>query len=409
MSFFSELPEYFSMAWHALLSNKLRSLLTTLGIIIGISTIIAIFTIIQAMNSYVYDNLSIISASTVYVQKYPWVITGDFWKFRNRPEIDDKVYLAIRSKSRYADYVSPIAQTRKTVKFGSNIIDNLTIAGTNEFILYTSGDAIEFGRFLQPGDIIARQRVTVLGYDIAEKLFPTPNVALGKEIRIGGIPFKVIGVQEKRGTVFGNSADDYVYIPLSTLRSYFGSFRNLTVAIKTNNVADLADLQEELRGIVRASRRLEPSEEDNFSINQADMLTDFYNQMTGPLYMIVFVIGSISLLVGGIGIMNIMLVSVTERTREIGIRKAIGATRRNVLIQFITESVFISAVGGLFGMILGLVMASAGAGLMELDISVTPMTVFIAIFFATLVGILSGFYPAYKAASKDPIDALRYE
>ncbi len=409
MTFISELPEYFAMAWEALRANKMRSVLTTLGIIIGISTIIAIFTIIQAMNSYVYNNLSIISASTVYVQKFPWVIKGDFWKYRNRPDITSDIYLAIRSKSRIADYVAPVAQTQKSIKYGSDIIDDLPVVGTNEFILYTSGDAIEYGRFLQTGDIVTAQRVAVLGYTVAEKLFLNPQIALGKEIRIGGIPFRVVGVQEKRGNIFGNSADDYLYIPLTTMRSYFGTFRDLTIAVKVNDVGSLRDLRDELYGIVRAARRLGPAEEDNFSINQADMLTQLYQELTGPLYLIVFVIGSISLLVGGIGIMNIMLVSVTERTREIGIRKAIGATRRNILVQFITESVFISFVGGIVGMALGLFMAIYGAGLMELSISVTPLTVIIAISFSSLVGILSGFYPAWKAAGKNPIDALRYE
>ena len=409
MTFLREFPEYFSMAVQALRANVLRSILTTLGIVIGISTIIAIFTIIQAMNTYVHDNLSIISASTVYVQKYPWVIQGDFWKYRNRPEIKDNVYDAIRAKSRIADYVAPFAITQQKAKYGNNTIEGLTLVGTNEHYLFTSGDVIELGRFFQPGDIISHQRVTILGYDIAEQLFINPGIAMGKEVKIGGIPFKVIGVQEKKGMMFGRSNDDYIYVPYTTMRSHFGAFRNLNIAVKTVNVSELPDLVEELRGIIRITRRLEPTEEDNFSINKADMLTDFYNQVTGPLYMIVFVIGSISLLVGGIGIMNIMLVSVTERTREIGIRKAIGATRRNVMIQFITEAVFISMIGGVLGMILGLYMASFGAALMSLDISVTPMTVIIAISFATMVGILSGIYPAFKAAGKDPIDALRYE
>jgi len=232
---------------------------------------------------------------------------------------------------------------------------------------------------------------------------------MGKEVKIGGIPFKVIGIQEKKGMMFGQSNDNYIYVPFTTMRSHFGAFRDLNIAVKTVNVSELPDLIEEIRGIIRTARRLEPIEEDNFSINKADMLTDFYNQVTGPLYMIVFVIGSISLLVGGIGIMNIMLVSVTERTREIGIRKAIGATRKNVMIQFITEAVFISMVGGVLGMLLGLYMASFGAGLMSLDIGVTPMTVILAISFSTMVGILSGIYPAFKAAGKDPIEALRYE
>ena len=409
MTFLREFPEYFSMAVQALRANVLRSILTTLGIVIGISTIIAIFTIIQAMNTYVHDNLSIISASTVYVQKYPWVIQGDFWKYRNRPEIKDNVYDAIRAKSRIADYVAPFAITQQKAKYGNNTIEGLTLVGTNEHYLFTSGDVIELGRFFQPGDIISHQRVTILGYDIAEQLFINPGIAMGKEVKIGGIPFKVIGVQEKKGMMFGRSNDDYIYVPYTTMRSHFGAFRNLNIAVKTVNVSELPDLVEELRGIIRITRRIEPTEEDNFSINKADMLTDFYNQVTGPLYMIVFVIGSISLLVGGIGIMNIMLVSVTERTREIGIRKAIGATRRNVMIQFITEAVFISMIGGVLGMILGLYMASFGAALMSLDISVTPMTVIIAISFATMVGILSGIYPAFKAAGKDPIDALRYE
>ena len=210
MTFLREFPEYFSMAVQALRANVLRSILTTLGIVIGISTIIAIFTIIQAMNTYVHDNLSIISASTVYVQKYPWVIQGDFWKYRNRPEIKDNVYDAIRAKSRIADYVAPFAITQQKAKYGNNTIEGLTLVGTNEHYLFTSGDVIELGRFFQPGDIISHQRVTILGYDIAEQLFINPGIAMGKEVKIGGIPFKVIGVQEKKGMMFGRSNDDYI-------------------------------------------------------------------------------------------------------------------------------------------------------------------------------------------------------
>lgn len=409
MTVLREFPEYMRMALQALKANLMRSILTTLGIIIGISTIIAIFTIIQAMNAYVYENLSVISASTVYVQKYPWVIQGDFWRYRNRPEISNHEYDAIRSKSRFADYVAPFTSTRQNIKYGNQTLEEIPLLGTNEHYLYTSGDNIELGRFLTPGDVMSKQRVTILGYDVAEKLFINPSIAMGKEVKIGGLPFTVVGIQEKRGMIFGSSADNYAYIPFTTLRSHFGAFRNLNIAVKTIDVSQVPDMVDELEGILRTTRRLEPTEEDNFSINKADMLTDFYNRVTGPLYLIVFVIGSISLLVGGIGIMNIMLVSVTERTKEIGVRKAIGATRKNVMIQFITEAIFISMVGGILGMILGVFIASYGASLMKLSISITPMTIIIAISFSTLVGIFSGFYPAYKAAGKDPIESLRFE
>jgi putative ABC transport system permease protein len=409
MRFLRDFPEFLRMAMQALRANLLRSVLTTLGIVIGIATIIAIFTIIQGMNRYVYENLSIISASTVYVQKFPWVIQGDFWRYRNRPDISDKQYDDIRAKSKIADYVAPFTQSIRTAKFGNTVIDNLNMLGTNEHYLYTSGDAVQLGRFIQPGDVMSSQRVTVLGWDIAEDLFINANIALGKEIKIGGVPFRVVGVQEKRGMVFGQSADDYVYIPYTTMRSYFGAFPNFNIAVKVNDVAQLPDLIDELQGILRLSRRLEPTEEDDFSINKADMLTDFYNQVTGPLFLIAIIIGSVSLLVGGIGIMNIMLVSVIERTREIGVRKAIGASRSNVMIQFISEAVLISLVGGVLGLGLGLFIASLVASGLGIDVPVTAVTMTLAVGFASLVGIFSGFYPAWKAAGKDPIEALRYE
>jgi putative ABC transport system permease protein len=409
MTFSREFPEYFAMAWQAIKANALRSILTTLGIVIGITTIIAIFAIIDAMDDYVHENLSIISASTVYVQKFPWVITDDFWRYRNRPEITDRDMNYIKKHSKFADYVAPFVTTQRNVKYMSTTLESLALLGTNENYMYTTGDAIELGRFLQPGDVSSRQRVVILGWDVAEQLFKNPAIAIGKEVKIGGMPFKVVGVQEKRGEVFGRSADDFAFIPITTLRSYFGSFRNLEIAIKTIDVADIENLTDELQGLMRTARRLEPKEADNFSINRQDQLTDFYNQITGPLYLIVIIIGGVSLLVGGIGIMNIMLVSVTERTREIGIRKAIGAKKSNILIQFITEAVLISLFGGVIGYGLGILLSTLATQAMSLEISVTFSTIFLGILFSSLVGIASGFYPALKAARKNPIDALRFE
>ena len=232
---------------------------------------------------------------------------------------------------------------------------------------------------------------------------------MGKRIKINGYPHRVIGILEKKGNFFGFNLDNQVIIPYSTFKGISFHHRGIDVAFRTEDPGLIDDMRDEIRGVMRRIRKLSPGEPDNFAINQQSMLTDLYNNLTRTSYIVVFIIATISLVVGGIGIMNIMLVSVTERTKEIGIRKAIGATRNNIIMQFLSESVAISSLGGVIGIIFGVLIAQVLLQYIKLDATVSLSTVLIGYGFSAFVGIISGMYPAYRAARLNPIDALRYE
>jgi len=405
---FSRFNEYIIMAWDALKSHKLRSLLTTLGILIGVTTIITIWTTIQGLNQYVYNQLSNIGANTIFVEKYPWIIQGDFWKYRNRKNVTYKEYEALKEHCTLADNIAPEVFAAKNISYRGEKVENIFVIASTEQYSTTANVFPETGRFLTELDVRNNQFVCVLGAEVAEGLFKKEN-PIGRRIKIGQDKYKVIGILEKKGSFFGQNMDAFVIVPIGTFRRVFGGHRGLRVTLLTNNAAVLEDLKEEVRGIMRRVRKIKPASEDDFSINQQDMLTNLYAQLTTTLFAIVFVIGGISLLVGGIGIMNIMLVSVTERTREIGIRKAIGAKRTNVMLQFLIEAIVVSSIGGIIGIALGYAGGSAVLAQMDLSTGVGITAILIGFGFSTLVGVLAGFYPAFKASRLSPIDSLRYE
>jgi putative ABC transport system permease protein len=408
MFFWVQMGEYLNFAWEALKANKVRSFLTTLGILIGVATIILIFTLIQSINSYVEGEFSDIGATSVYVSKFPWVITDNYFELRNRPPVTIKEYDALAEHSIYAKWVSPNIQSMRTVEYKNNSLERVLTVGCNDQYPETNNVATEYGRWFTTVESDNARYVCIIGYTVREELFDKED-PLGKRIKINGYPYKVIGVMEKKGNFFGFNMDNQAIIPYTAFRGYSLHRRGLTVAMKVDDAAYLDDMKEEARGILRKVRKLSPKEDDNFAINQQDMLTNLYNQITGTSYLVILIVAAISLLVGGIGIMNIMLVSVTERTREIGIRKAVGATRSQIMLQFIWEAIAISMLGGILGMILGVVLSQIPLNLMNLDASVSFTTVFIGFGFTTFVGVVSGSYPAMKASKLDPIEALRYE
>ncbi|GAB4167601.1 MAG: ABC transporter permease [Calditrichia bacterium] len=409
MKWLSLFSEYIFFAFKSLFSHKLRSFLTILGIIIGVTTIITIFTTIEGLNRYVKDNFSSIGGtSTIYISRTPWVIMGDWWKYRNRPKITIEHYYFLKKHAKVAKYISPTVDVGLVVKGKEKTIKDVLIEASNADYLYLGGIELDTGRFVTDLDFRAARPVCVIGAKLAELLFQDQS-PLGNTIKIGGKHFKVVGVLEKRGSVFGFDMDKSAIVPYFSLRNIIGPRRGIQIALSSGDPSLIPELKEETRYLMRRARGLKPSEEDNFSINQQDMLTDFYMKLTGTLYSIIFVIGSVSLLVGGIVITNIMLVSVTERTKEIGIRKAIGASRKAVLTQFLLESITISVIGGLIGLIFGYLGAVQILHLLKLEGFITLNTIILAIGFSSFTGIVAGFYPAMKAARMNPIDALRYE
>jgi len=405
---FALIGEYLLMAWVSIKSHKMRSFLTTLGIFIGVTTIITIWTTIQGLNNYINDTLSEIGTSVVYVGKYPWIITEDFFKYRNRKNITWKEYEAVEKYSTLADYVTPQLVSQKTVGYKEVKFENIAVLGTTESFLETASISPGEGRFLTELDVRNRVRVCALGAELANRLFENKN-AIGERIKIDGIKYRVVGILEKQGEFFGQSRDNYAVVPIGTFRNVFGRHRGLEIAVMTDNAEDVEDMKEELRGILRKVRKVKPGAEDDFAINEQNQLTSFYTGATQTLYLIIIIIGAISLLVGGIGITNIMLVSVTERTKEIGLRKAVGAKRINVLSQFLIEAVAISSIGGVIGIFIGIGGGSIVLSLMTVETGVSLSSILVGFGFSTFVGVVAGFYPAFKASNMSPIDSLRYE
>lgn len=408
MPFSGQWTEYLRFSLEAFSANKIRFLLTTLGILLGVTAIIVIFTAIQSINAYVTEEFSNLGSSSLYLSKFPWVITNDYWELRNRPEVTLDDYQILRERIKTARWISPQIESMRTIEYRNKNLEQVYTIGCNEQYAYTDNAEPEIGRFFTEMEVYRAHPVCVIGQNVRDELFSKEN-PIGKRIKINGYAHQIIGVLEKKGSFFGFNLDNQVIIPYTTFRGISFHHRDVTIAFRTEDPARIDDLREEIRGEMRRLRKLAPAEPDNFSINQQTMLTDFYNKLTGTSYLVVFIIAAISLVVGGIGIMNIMLVSVTERTREIGIRKAIGATRKNIILQFLSESVTISSLGGIIGIIIGVVIAQFLLQYIKLNASVSIGTVIIGYGFSALVGILSGLYPAYRAAQLNPIDALRYE
>ncbi len=401
--------EGIKIAFHALTANKMRSFLTTLGIVIGITTVIGIHSIIQGLNKSFYTSISALGSDTLFIGKFSWFSRTDWIKGRNRKDLTlEKEGKAIREQATLIKAVAPSVNTERNVKFESEKLKNVPITGTNEDYAITSNIVPEYGRMLTKQDVDHRRNVCVIGWEVADRLFKGKN-PLGRKMLIGEYPFHVIGVLEKRGSLLGHSLDTEVIVPIGLFHKLFGSRRWLTIEVKVADPALIEEAKDELTGILRRVRKVAPREENDFAINQQDMIADLYKRLTTALYAVAFGVGSIALIVGGIGIMNIMLVSVTERTREIGIRKAIGARNRDILWQFLIESLAVSSIGGIIGIIAGFLIAKIVASTTFLSATVSPVSITIGIVFIGLVGLFFGIFPAYKAAKLDPIQALRYE
>ena len=408
MKIFIEIWESVKIAFQALRANKLRSFLTTLGIIIGITTVISIHSIIQGLNKSFYTSISALGSDTLFIQKFAWFSREDWIKARNRKNITMREVNAIKEQATMVKAVAPVVSARRTVKYRNEQLKDVSIIGTSEKYMVTSNVIPEFGRPLSQQDVDHRRTVCIIGWEVADRLFKNVN-PLGKRIKLGSYKFRVVGVLEKRGSLFGQNMDTEVIIPIGVFQKLYGTRRWMTIEVKVKNQEMMEEAKDELIGILRRVRKVPPEEENDFAINQQDMIADMYKRLTSALYAVAFGVGAIALIVGGIGIMNILLVSITERTREIGIRKAIGAKNRDILWQFLIESLAVSSLGGIIGIILGFVIAKAISSVSFLAASVSPVSVMIGLLFIGLTGLFFGIYPAYKAAKLNPINALHYE
>ena len=404
-----DLWEGIKIAFQALRASKMRSLLTTLGIVIGISTVIMIHSIIIGLNQSFYTSISALGSDTLYIGKFSWMSRTDWIEARNRKDMTLKREAkAIKEYATLAKAVAPTVTAQRAVKYESETLKDVNIIGTNDEYAITSNVVPEFGRMLSKQDVDHRRNVCVIGWEVSDKVFKNKN-PLGRDLLIGSHRFRIIGILEKRGNLLGNNLDNQVIIPIGIFQKLYGSRRWITIEVKVTEPGIIEEAKDEITGILRRVRKVAPQHENDFAINQQDMIADMYKRLTTALYAFAFGVGSIALIVGGIGIMNILLVSVTERTKEIGIRKAIGARNKDIMLQFLIESLVVTAIGGIIGIIAGFVFAKIIAASTFLSATISPVSIAIGVIFIFIVGTFFGLFPAYKAAKLDPIEALRYE
>ena len=390
-------------------AHKLRSFLTTLGILIGVTTVIGVVSLIAGLNKVVKTSFASIGSDVLYVQKFPWMMgSGDWWRFRGRKNITIEDADAIERLCPSIKNVAPNLSRHLFVKFKEKMASGVSVDGATPIQQEITGHFVELGRYITDLDLERKRAACVIGKDLVETLFPVED-PIEKEILIEGNRFLVVGILEEKGKIFGESLDNTVIIPISTFQKHFGS-RWMSVNIMAQpNEGKKAEAMEEIRMVMRTRRGVSHEEPDDFAINSSDALMDAYNKLTGAAFLVMIGVASLSLLVGGIGIMNIMLVSVTERTREIGIRKAVGARYRDILWQFLIEAITVSGLGGALGILLGLSLAKLISMVSNLPATIPIWSIFLGFGFSSAVGIFFGLYPATKAARLDPVEALRYE
>lgn len=409
------LKEIFAMAFDSLKTHKLRSFLTLLGIMIGVMTVIGMVSIIQGLNKSFLSELEAAGSDLIIIQKYEAVQMGQMSEeMRKRKDLTWEDAKAIEQG---APLVHAVAANINSnifdeipVKYRNISSDNTLILGSNEkFQVVYNIYLPKEGRFLTESEITHSSRAAMLGFETAETLFPHTS-AVGKEIRIGPEKFTVVGVLNKRGQMFGQSRDNFAAIPITTFMKYFDYDKSsLQIGAVPKTPGTIQETIDQIRNVLRQRRKVGFGKPDDFEVFTQESMLDLYNQITGAAYLVMVVISSIGLLVGGIGVMNIMLVSAKERTHEIGIRKALGALSKDIMKQFLIESMFLTGIGGILGTLIGFAVALLVRAVTPLPAAVTPWSVFLGLFVSISVGLFFGIFPAQKAAKFDPIVALRYE
>ncbi len=401
--------ESLKVAQSTLRAHKMRAMLTALGIIIGVTAVIALLSIVAGIRDSVSRQFSSLGAQMISINRFQWGVHDDEDDNSKRKPLTLVEYETVRNVPS-VDAASPTVYTSRDISFRSVHLGAVVICGTDDVYPAIENWKVAEGRFLTEEDVRAHRDVVALGADVVHNLFPGGG-GVGNEVRMGGQKYLVIGSLEKKGSVFGDSQDNIVNIPYTTFGDHFGISRQRDVNISALAKPDrsMESTIDDIRAALRRVRKVPSDAPDDFAINTSQKLIEDFNKTTAGFFFAMVVVGGMALLVGGIGIMNMMLVSVTERTREIGVRKAIGAKRRDIVRQFLIEAVILCLVGGLIGVALGCGIALAVGHLSPVPARISPSSIVLGFGVSTLVGIVFGMWPAMRAAGLDPVEALRYE
>src|SRR5215467_11121548 len=404
------LREPLLIALETLRAHKLRSFLTLLGVILSVSTLIVVVSVVEGTNKYVADKIANFGSNVFLILQYPIVTSQEaFFKLqRTNKKITYEDYEYIRDNMTLAEAVGLEVRRQGKVKFKGETVEDVNIRGVTANIGEIDTEEAEIGRYISDADNNHRSNVALIGTDVSKRFFSGLD-PLGRSIYIDGEAYEVVGVAKEMGSTFGQSQDNFVYIPLETWRKVYGSNTSMNINIKAISGDLMQAAEDEARMLMRAHHHLSPKQDDNFGLIEPSALMDLWQSVTGSLANASIGIVLIFMVIGGIVIMNIMLTSVTERTREIGVRKSVGATRRDVLLQFLIEAGVMATIGGMLGVLVAAALSFAIGALTPFPMSLSLGWVMAAVIIAAAIGMIFGVYPAYKASKLDPIEALRFE
>ncbi len=408
--------EIFMMALDSIRMNKLRSSLTILGIVIGVLTIVAMVAVIEGINASFAQQLEAMGANVLFVSRFePGIHIGrmpEEMRRRKKIEFADAAALeqscpavaAVTPQVSYFRFLPPVR-----AKYMANELDNPQVIGvSHKYLQIYEEYTVETGRFFTEAENLNKREVCVIGAEIVDALFPNVN-PLNKMITLEGKKLMVIGTLDRKGKFLGQSRDNYLFLPIGTFRKFYPGYDDVILIVKLKPGANIGAAKDEIINLLRLRRKVKANEKNNFSIFTQETVAGLYNQLTGAAFLVMIIISSIGLVVGGIGVMNIMLVSVKERTREIGLRKALGARSAEIKRQFLYEAIVLTMTGGVIGIVCGILLSLLIRALSGLPVSVNVVSIFAALAVSTSVGLFFGIYPATQASKLNPVDALHYE